>query len=437
MNMFSIWPQFGYQENPYSNQTLPSSDAGDQLLVGRDREVADLQRKIGSGGTHPSVEGPTGVGKSSLIAVAGYRMLLACTNEPRGTLFLPLANFLQLTDDVEQFEERVYLEIAQTLIQNVEAFRLAGLNMPNLSALDAWLNQPTFRQASLGATVLGSGGAVGKGTTPNDGEGFPQSGVPEVIRHELIRLFPTAGSGAIICVLDNLELLQTSGAARTALEAIRDRLINLQGLRWVLCGSRGIVSRARSDRLSGVFDPPVAIGPVADDAAIELIRRRLNFYGASEQPYPPVEPEAFEYLYRALHMNLRDSLAYAQQFSDWMYGEYIATNAELPTSPEDKMSLLQIWLATTSDVAFGAAQRIQRRVWQFFDALTERSGLCAASEWEAFGFTTQQQFSSAITSLVDANLAVRATDPENGSKSLASMTPQGWLVAFHRNRYEV
>ena len=63
MNMFSIWPQFGYQENPYSNQTLPSSDAGDQLLVGRDREVADLQRKIGSGGTHPSVEGPTGVGK--------------------------------------------------------------------------------------------------------------------------------------------------------------------------------------------------------------------------------------------------------------------------------------------------------------------------------------------------------------------------------------
>jgi len=43
---------------------------------------------------------------------------------------------------------------------------------------------------------------------------------------------------------------------------------------------------------------------------------------------------------------------------------------------------------------------------------------------------------NAVTALAAANLIVRETDPENASRSLTSVTPQGWLVYFHRNGYE-
>lgn len=237
-------------------------------------------------------------------------------------------------------------------------------------------------------------------------------------------------------MLDNLELLQTPGAARQALEAIRDRLINVPGLRWVVCGSRGIVSRARSERLSGVFDPPLQVGPLPDDAVVELIERRIDLY-AGPDAYSPVEAATFEYLYQALHMNLRDALAYAQQFADWLYAQYIATDQPLPMASDERRLLLEGWLAEASDDAHRNAGKVQKRVWQFFDQLATRGGTCGASEWEAFGFTTQQQHSSAVSSLADTNLVVRATDPENGARSHAMLTPQGWLVWFHRNRYEL
>ncbi|MDP9401989.1 MAG: ATP-binding protein [Actinomycetota bacterium] len=431
MSLFSIWPRLGFRENPYSNQTLPPDEAGDRLLVGRDREVAELQRKIGSDGTHPSVEGPAGVGKSSLIAVAGYRMLTTCVREAAGALFLPARSFYQVAETLDSFEERVYYDLAQTLLTNVEAFRRANLPIPDLGGIDKWLNTPQYRHA--GGTLTFAGANFG--SEPNVSGGFSESGLPRAIQAELERCFPSPAAGGVVCVLDNLELLQSSQNARQVLEDLRDRLFTVPGLRWVLCGSRGIVSRARSQRLSGVFDAPMFLGPVPDDAAIELIRRRLEYYG-EPGAYAPVEPEAFEYLYKALNLNLRDSLAYAQQFSDWVYANYVLPDANLPTTA-DKFGLLQAWLAELADQAHGDAKRIQRRVWQFFDDLATRGGTCRASEWEQYEFTTQQQLSSTITALADANLVARETDPDNAARSMTSVTPQGWLVRFHRARYDL
>jgi len=235
-NPFSIWPQFGFRENPYSNLNLPGDEVGDRLLVGRDREVAQLQRKIGSMGTHPTVEGQAGVGKSSLIAVATYRMMKIGVDARAGTLFVPVAGF-QATNSVEEFESSVYYGIAQALINNIDAFRQAGLEVPDVGRIDNWLNDATFRQASGSAMGFGAGG----GAIPNDGDGYAASGFPEAVRAELARCFPGPGAGAVVCIVDNLELLQTAGDARQTLEALRDRVFNLPGTRWVLCGSRGIV----------------------------------------------------------------------------------------------------------------------------------------------------------------------------------------------------
>ena len=255
------------------------------------------------------------------------------------------------------------------------------------------------------------------------------------VREQLGDCLPTTSAGGVVCVLDNLELLRTSSAARQVLEELRDRLLNVDGLRWILCGSRGIVSSARSQRLSGVIDFPMSLGPLSDDRINELIEKRITYFGVSDT-LVPVSAPAFEYLYQSLNQNLRDALAYAQQFAHWLYEEYVATGGQPP--PEAQIGEdLERWLAMMSDRAHAATGQIQRRVWIFFDQLAANGGTCRSSQFNEYGFSTQQQMSGSITNLEGANLVVREIDPENAARTLATITAEGWLVIFHRNRYAI
>ncbi|WIM73333.1 hypothetical protein QP028_07640 [Corynebacterium suedekumii] len=152
--------------------------------------------------------------------------------------------------------------------------------------------------------------------------------------------------------------------------------------------------------------------------------------------FAPVTPKSFEFLYSALNRNLRDSLSYAQTFSGWLC-EYLDSNPDQNPDEEDVRELLQIWLCEESDAAYQDAKSVQRRVWQFFDALAQVGGTARSADYEDFGFSTQQQFGSSVTSLEHAKLVAREVDPDDGSRKLVTMTPTGWLVYFHRNRYEL
>jgi hypothetical protein len=431
MASFSIWPAFGFRENPYDNAGLPGNEQGDYLLVGRDAEVARVQRELASGGVYPSVEGPAGTGKTSMLAVAGYRMMLASLKEQAGSLYVPASSFFQAEESPSAFEERVVRVVAQTLIDNVEAFRKVALEVPDVAGLDRWLNDPNYRAGQMSLASFGAGG----GASPNTSVGFAESGFPEKVRDELAKCFPTVGSGAVICVMDNLELLQTSANARATLEALRDPVFKMPGLRWVLSGARGIVSRARSERLSGVFGAPMELRPLSDEASIDLIRQRLSYFGESEA-YAPVPPEAFEFLYRALHLNLRDALAHAQRFADWVYEEFIVGNKSLPTE-EELRQYLEAWLTEQAEGAEQAARSVSPRAWQFFEDLAAEGGRCGAGEHERYGFNTQQQMGAATTQLVNANVVIRETDPDHSSRNIHSLTPVGWLVFFKRNNFDL
>lgn len=429
MNQFSIWPWFGFRESPYSHEKLSVGEEGDRLFVGRAAEIQAFQMRIGSGGPHATVEGTAGVGKSSLVAVASYRMMRDSALAHNGNLFVPAEQFMQIGDDPGAFEDRLYRNIAQTLINNADAFRQAECLIPSIDALDKWLNAPQYRTAQAG----GFGFSGGYGSEPNTSDGFTHEGFAAAIRSELERLFPTDGSGGVICVIDNVELLKTSVAARDALESLRDRVFDLPGLRWVLCGSRGIVSRARSQRLSGFFAAPQRVSPITDEESVELIRRRLEYFG-DEGSRPPVSPEAFQFLYQALNNNLRDALSHAQTFSEWLYGELAPRKVQPPDSGEAQR-YLEAWMVAQADDAYSDAKGIQKRVWQFFDAMALAGGTARSADFEQFNFSTQQQFGSSVTSLETANLVVREVDPDDGNRKLATITPQGWLVYFHRNRY--
>src|SRR5690606_32625496 len=147
-----------------------------------------------------------------------------------------------------------------------------GLAVPNTSSVDKWLNAPLFKSGGFGANVLGSGGEVSRGTEPNTSQGFTEAGFLAIVTRWLRECFPSRQSGGFICVIDNLELLETSQAARSLLESMRDSVLDLPGLRWVLCGARGIMrTAASSQRLEGRLAEPLELRPVDDKSVADVI----------------------------------------------------------------------------------------------------------------------------------------------------------------------
>lgn len=432
MSLFSIWPSFGFESNPYSQETLSSDKTGDQLLVGRDDESIQLAQLIGTDGSFPTLEGPIGVGKSSLLEVTAYRMRKACLDAKSGELYVPAVSRFQPSNDLEELEAEVYRVLAQTLIHYASDFEAAGLFKPDVVELNKWLNASKYSSREGGVGAFGFELSGGHGEEGNTGEGYTKSGFPTAIRALLASAFE-GQRGGIICILDNLELVESVGSARAALDHLRDRVFNLPNVRWVLCGSRGIVSRARTERLSGVFHAPMKLEPLADATTVEAIHRRIEVYG-DEDSQPPVTPNGFAFLYSALNSNLREALSTSQQFAQWVHQQYVIINQEIP-APSELDALLEVWLFQRAETAYEDANSVQPRNWRFFSELCEAGGRANAADWRDFGFGTQQQYGSAVTQLANVNLVVRETDPEDGTKKVFAVTALGRLVYFFRSRF--
>ena len=433
MALFSIWQDFGFSANPYSQETLTPDPKGDALLVGRDKESGRIQRLIGTDGPFPTIEGPIGVGKSSLLEVSAYRMRVACINQGERELYLPAVRRLQPSGDMAEFEFEVYEVVAQTLIKYAADFGLVGLSEPDVKAIDQWLNAAKYTSWQGGGGVLAVSANAGYGEEGNTGEGYTRSCFPAAIRAILEECFPPR-AGGVVLILDNLELVETVADARKTLDHLRDRVFNLPGVRWVLSGSRGIVSRARTDRLSGIFQAPVLLKPLDNESAVQAITQRISNYGGT-LAQAPVTPKGFAYLYETLYFNLREALSTAGQFAQWLHEEYIEGDSELP-GPDDRDQLLESWLFDRAENAFNDARRVQARHWQFFEELCAAGGRAGASEWADY-FSTQQQMGTAVTQLADANLVVREVDPEDGKRKVYVTTPLGWLVYFFRSKFDL
>jgi hypothetical protein len=73
----------------------------------------------------------------------------------------------------------------------------------------------------------------------------------------------------------------------------------------------------------------------------------------------------------------------------------------------------------------------------FVQDLAAQGGRAGSSEYEGYGFNNQQRFTSAVTQLAQANLMVRETDPDDGTRTVKAVTALGWLVHFYRADFEL
>lgn len=426
----NIFEGFGFSENPYAVAPLSGDAMGSRLLVGRDKEVLKLHKHWTSVDTHASMEGDNGVGKTSLVAVAAYR---AMQNYSAGELtspFLPLVETFQVSTDHESLERHILSVIARSIFKYEVFLSSAGYDLPNLANIRTWLESPL---------VYGYGGGVGltpvsisasRSTSINTG-GFSETGFRSAVHDWLKIIFPKGSVGGFVGVIDNLEILETSQEARRVLREMRDTLLKLPGVRWVLCGANGIMrSAVGSPSLSGVIADPIPVKPLSAHDSARVIERRLEEYRTRSDATAPVEPQGFEYLYRVAGNNLRIALKHAQDFSLW-----VDMNDLMPADAEERMTLLKEWLDQQADKYEAEARSVTPRGWTFFDKLLSEGGSCTPGEFLEYGFNSMPAMRPVVKQLEEAELVSSSVSESDQRRKTIQATPRGWLIHYKRSKF--
>lgn len=429
-----MWDNFGFLGSPYTTEPVPSTATGDQLLVGREADIQKLQSRILAGGNHPTLEGDNGVGKTSLVSIACYRLRRDFENGRSDKLFLPIDEFFQPTADcsVDDFIKKVYFAVASTIVREYPTLKKkSGVKLPNIADVEDWLNSPMFRSLSGSVSAAGLGAGFGSGRSGNGSAGFAEEGFKDQIDGWLRQIFPASHSGGFICVLDNIELLDTTQAARSLLEAIRDPLLGRRGLRWVLCGARGIVrTSAASPRLDGRLSDPMEIAPISDQYVTAAVEQRIAAYRGEIGAEAPVGPESFRFLYDVLNRNLRNAFKLANEFSQWLVDEREASG-----NATEYAKLFEAWLTDQADKHLNDT-KVGNRAWDVFDHLAARDGWCCLGDYEEFGFNSPDAMRPHIKALGLENLVFTSlNDDADRRRKTISMTPRGWLVRYARAGY--
>lgn len=419
MKDFTIWPSLGFTGNPYDNSSLSDTEEGRDLFHGRPNEISALQLSVGSGGVHPAVEGPPGVGKTSLALVASYDMFRRTVAAKDGTLFLPVSERIQFSLDCTEFRRRLWRCIALTLIRNERHILDRGLAAPRLDDLGSWLSSPSYLSSGSAGLLGFSGGA---GRSLNTSSGFTEDGFEWLVRCALRDTFPTTGSGAVVCALDNMELLKTSDAALRVLEELRETLFETQGLRVILIGSYGIVSACRTQRLSGFIDRPTRLEPLAVDDILDLVDKRIGYWGVPGCQ-PPVQPADFRFLYRTLGLNLRDSLSVAQKYSRHFHSMFISHHLPIPDEG-DRSLMFKAWLADLARDTYLELPAMDKEAWDI--ARSVRSAGCYTID--------QSHAPPQLANLVTARVVELVRHPSDEGQVLCRLTLNGELALHALSR---
>jgi hypothetical protein len=235
----------------------------------------------------------------------------------------------------------------------------------------------------------------------------------------------------VICVLDNLEILNTSQAARQKLEALRDDLFARHGIRWIVCGARGIVrSVATSPRLQGRLLEPLEVPPLTTDSIEALVHSRVSEYSLKEDAVPPVGAESLMHIFEILNKNLRDALKFSGDFSLWVYDE-----TSYKPDQEHMHGLFEVWLAEQSQ-RYSEAINVPPRAWRLFDEICTLGGSVSPSDYEEFNFNSSQSMRGAVARLESAELVTSELDETDHRRKTINVMAKGWLLRHHRSGYQ-
>lgn len=427
--MYNIYKTWLLNDNPFDTSSLPAKEIGISLITGRDEEIRMFSRKLFNQPQIVTVEGANGIGKTSLINVAIYRLLLSYfNNKDNHPLFIPCLTNFQLSENKnsEDLLNEVFFQIAYTIIEFADDLKNAKVSIPkNIREVDTWLNSmktSNFEwEGSLGPV------SANYSNDHNQSFGFEKTGFINIIKRWLSQIFPTKNNGGIVCIIDNMELLESSERARRTIENLRDTLFNQHGIRWVLCGSNGIISSiVASPRLEGVLHQPIVIREIPKMYIKELFKKRINFFKKSDDYYIPITENSFKYLYETLSCNIRNTLNYSNEFCLW-----VCENNRKPSSDKEKEDLFYFWLQDKSKVYLNDIKKhIKIESLELFSKIIRNGSNFTLDDYEYFDFSSRDEFKSPVKDLEKVALINKIIDESDCRKKLFQITPKGLFVSY-------
>lgn len=427
MNIYKEW---GFIENPYRTIPLPATKEGKDLLVGREKETKRFLTRLYNPPSLVTVEGLNGVGKTSLINVAVYETYESFFEGNSENLFIPCERTFQLSSgkDPEEFIDEVLIEVAQTLIKRSEELKNLGFPIPkNSQQVNKWLNK-THIETFQG--VVGPFG-IGKTSETNTSKGFERSGFRAAIRNWLEEIFPYGINGGVVCIIDNLEILETSSKAKKSIEELRDLLFNFPGIRWVLCGALGIVkSLAATPRLEGLLHDPIDIYGIKQEFAEKIFNTRIEYSRKTRDYYMPLTADSFEILFDVLNQNIRNTLAECDQFC-----MYVHDNELILDSKEDKETEFIGWLDSKSSSNYESVKnQLKPRALKLFKDILFHGDSFSPSDFNLFGFNSVPAMRPQIKDLEDVGVIQSSKDESDNRRKSIQLTSKGYFVGYAINK---
>lgn len=422
----SIYKDWGFRGNPFETLPLPADNRGLELLVGRERVTRKIIKGLQSSKKFVTVEGLNGVGKTSVINVSVFKSAADQVKSGEGPLFIPCRKSFQIKPNVSvaDFKREVLLEICQTLIFSKDILPIPKgyTKAPTNNRLNRWINSITPTSGGGFSTPVGGFNFSGN---LNESDGFRDSGFEKAVVDWLQLIFPHEEEGAVVCVIDNLELLQTSQAAREQIEQLRDDLLALPGIRWVLCGALGIVQGvASSPRMAGYLQDLIEIKDLDIGCAQEIFKKRITIFKGPTEAKIPMKPEDFEFLFQVFRGNLRATLSecdnYCLHVSD-------LEDDEVTLGPEE----FKKWFLRRCQSAYEASKEFLRpRAMEVFKIACTKEAF-SPSEYEDFGCSSSEALRPHVKDLETAGLVVSTQDDSDRRRRTVQVVPKGWLVRAH------
>lgn len=414
----------GFRSNPFSNKALPPDAAGEMLMVDREQEVNKLMRRIQESDNVPTLEGPNGVGKTSILNIALHRTFSQSKGSDIEPMFIPCRCSFQISKDKsnEDFLDEIYLQVALTLIEQSDILRAPPgyVKAPIEKRIQEYINAPIIR--SYTATILGHGGGVN--AAPNTGKGWEKVGFRAAIEGWLRLLFPSAEAGSVVCVIDNLELLHSSKAAKEVIEALRDTAFSIAGLKWILCGSSGVVRGvASSPRLVGWLQKPINIRELREDAGGEVYDKRIQAFRKNEDAELPLTRTNFVTLFDIFNGNARFALDEASAFCTWVFDQ-LEDVGEIPADAFERWMTDELE-ANYDDifVYFGGNDR------EIFEKICQLE-IFIASDFNEVGLEDKAEFLKILVKFSDFGLITSSLDQDDPEDAVYEISPKALKLQY-------
>ena len=336
----SLYKDWGYISNPFKPSPIKPTLKDSSLLVGREKEKKKIKTRLKNDSGIITIEGENGIGKTSVINTSIYELFEeSISSKQTDYFYIPCNNIFQISpkNDLTEFVDNFYFSIAQTIINKKNEIKKSGIKNLKVEHINKWLNSPDVK--TIEAQIGGFGGSYN--TSPNESEGFLKSGFKNNIKQLLNVIFPNSANGGIICIVDNLELLETSEDAKRTLEYLRDEIFNIPEIKWFFSGSHNIFRTFISTpRLSGFIQKPLKIDRLNNINVPSILKSRINSYQnhVDNKPYSPITEADFVSLFDSVNGNLREVF---KRLSS--YYLYVYEIEEEPFSEEGKNKLFKNW----------------------------------------------------------------------------------------------